>query len=47
MHYGVVEDPLPNREFTYGVPTEKSEGAGNVMRVGEKGRIGNFINDLK
>jgi len=38
---------LPAKEFTYGVVTEKSERAHNIMRAGEKERIGNFINELK
>jgi hypothetical protein len=44
QHYGVVDDPLPAKEFTYGVPTEKSEGAQNIIRAGQKDRVGNYIN---
>jgi len=29
------------------VVTEKSEGAGRIIRAGEKERIGNYINEIK
>ena len=35
-HYGLVGAPLPSKEFSYGVPTEKSEGSQNVLKAGHK-----------
>ena len=47
QHYGLVGAPQPNQAHVYGVVTEKSEGAGKIIRAGEKDRIGNYINEIK
>ena len=46
-HYGVANDPKPSKEHTYGVATEKSEGAGRIMKAGNKEGVNDFINNLK
>lgn len=45
-HYGVVGDAKPPQQFTYGVATEKSEGAERILKAGNKEGVNDFVNNL-
>ena len=47
MHYGHVHDPLPDQKFTYGIPTEKSEGVNNIMKASYRPGVNGYVNEIQ
>ena len=47
FHYGHVNDPLPDQRFTYGIPTEKSEGVNNIIKAGSRDGVVGYVYDIK
>lgn len=41
-----MNDPIPDENYPYGVPTEKSEGVGKIMKLGNKEGINAYLNKL-
>ena len=46
VHYGIVDDPMPDQRFVYGKKTEVSDHVPGVIKYPPMSKLAEYNNDL-